>query len=84
MENDLANLIDADEENGEIKMINHSPYYSLETVPQLLRSPENSFTMLSLNVQSINAKFSQLEIILAQLSVENITTDSIYIFRKPG
>ena len=79
MENDLANLIDADEENGEIKVINHSPYYSLETVPQLLRNPENSFTMLSLNVQSINAKFSQLEIILAQLSVEKITIDSICI-----
>ena len=79
IENDLAHIVESEEEEVEINVIHHSPYYSLETVPQVLKSSDNTFTILSLNVQSINAKFSQLEILLAQLSDNNITIDSICI-----
>ena len=67
--NSLNYVLNNDVGNGEgsIEIIKHSLYFDNEEFIQFSVDKRNQFTMFSLNIQSINAKFAQLQIFLKKL-----------------
>ena len=47
----------------EINLIQHSPYYDIDQLVKLLKNKPDQFSILSSNIQPINAKIDQLRII---------------------
>ena len=59
--NNVQNVAINKNEN-EIILIKHSPYVNTDELITFCVEKANSFTILSLNVQSLNAKFDQIRI----------------------
>ena len=76
--NNLSKILNSTNEENEIDIVNHSPYYSIENVHSALNKTD-SFKMISLNVQSIFAKFSSIEAFLQNLHEKNAEPDVICI-----
>ena len=65
-QNKLGNLTDSYEhDENEIDIINHSPYYSLDSLPLYLKAANDRFNILSLNTGSLMAKLDELKILLS-------------------
>ena len=65
LQNDLNELLDCDaSKTGEIDTSSISKYVNLSQFPAYISGFEYSFTVLSLNCQSINAKLDNIKIIL--------------------
>ena len=60
------------EDSDEIDLFHHSPYYSSSQMPNHVKSREGFFGVLSLNAQSIQAKFNNLEAFIALMHSQNI------------
>ena len=58
---------DDDEENSQINMIKHSPYHDDKSFIDLLANNNKRFSVLSTNIESIFAKFTELEIFVEYL-----------------
>lgn len=71
-----SNNYDADEE---FDIIKHSPYYSESLLIDMLQERLNDFTLLSLNIQSLNSKFDELEILIENLRDNNCTFSAIVL-----
>ena len=57
--NDLINVFNTnDTENNEPRIIRRSPYYDFEKFAKLAQSNTKCFSILSTNIQLINAKFN--------------------------
>ena len=56
--------VDVTNDGEELNVIKHSPYLVQENFIKTLKGKNNYFTVLSLNTQSLNAKFDQLKISL--------------------
>ena len=65
--------------NGEILIIQPSLYYSLSWLPDDLKSINNNLNILSLNAQSLNAKFDNLQILIETLQEQNIKQHAMSI-----
>ena len=82
--NSLTNVLnlndDNDEDDEQVEIITHSPYYYEDLIPTL-KSKSNSFTILSSNINSINAKFSEIEAFVQNLK-ENDFELSIKCFQE--
>ena len=64
-QNSLLNQIEGTEnEDNEPTLIQPSRYIDLSNIDDFIKNNRNSFTVLSLNVQSISAKFDELVIFL--------------------
>ena len=63
----LNNNDDNDHQDDELNIMQISSYYDDDSLNNLFKDTENSFSILSLNCQSINAKFDQLNIKVQQL-----------------
>ena len=63
----LNNNDDNDHQDDEPNIMQISSYYDDDSLNNLFKDKENSFSILSLNCQSINAKFDQLNIKVQQL-----------------
>ena len=63
----LNNNYDNDHPDDEPNIVQMSSYYDDDSLNNLFRDKRNSFCILSLNCQSINAKFDQLNIKVQQL-----------------
>ena len=61
----IGNTID---ENNELPIIRRSSYYDFDQFNSLAQTNGKKFSILSSNIQSINAKFSELEAFLNYLS----------------
>ncbi len=65
--NSLINTIepstDTNDESEQPQIICHSPYYDFNKLSSVLRNNQNSFSIFSTNIQSINAKFTELKIL---------------------
>ena len=72
----LQNFNDADDE---IQTFDKSPYYCVENLPTLLCSVKNNFTILSINIQSIRAKFDVFQAFLSWLQDNNFTFSAICV-----
>ena len=74
--------IDPDERNEfdeEVDIISHSPYYSVESLPNCLGSDNSNFTTLSINTDSFLSKIDEIKILLKILENHNIQFDCICI-----
>ena len=70
----LTHLLNDDNstDTGDIELMNHSPYFS-ETDFQRLQFKNGRLSIMSLNCQSINAKFDELQLFINRISkVEEI------------
>ena len=56
-----------DDPNNEVKTYSDSLYISTEEVENVLKQHDNKFSILSLNIQSLNSKYDSLSIFLSQL-----------------
>ena len=74
----LDHILDPDEMEDEINCINPSPYYDTGKLPIFLKN-EGRFNVLSLNSQSINAKFDGLLLLLEVAKKQNISFHAICI-----
>ena len=70
--NSLCRLLNTNEDNGhpddEHNIVQMSSYYDDDSLNNLFKDKGNSFCILSLNCQSINAKFDQLNFKVQQLN----------------
>ena len=62
----IASVGGTDPEDS-LQVIKHSPYYDNEMLTSLLKNKHNVFTIFSTNIQSIRAKFSELQIFVESL-----------------
>ena len=78
--NNLLNTLgnDADDET-DTATITYSPYVATDTLIQSMSKHKNKFTVLSINAQSINAKFDALNILLDRLHEGNFSFSAICI-----
>ena len=63
--NNLISILDI--EDNEPQIIQHSSYYDIDSFKKLISNRNNIFSVLSLNIQSINAEFSELETFVDEL-----------------
>ena len=68
-----------DEEPNETPTISLSPYLTNAMIPNYLKDYGHSFTVMSLNCQSINAKFGLLEAMLYELQQSDFAYSAICI-----
>ena len=80
---EFKGIINEDPDPDEIDLIHHSPYYSPSQMPSHIKSREGFFGVLSLNAQSIQAKFSNLEAFIALMHSQKYTSQ-LFAFRKHG
>ena len=80
MNKSLVELLNANtDETPDIQIITQSPYYSIEQFIQEIKKHKDSFTILSLNIQCLNAKFDALTILLDKIQSEDCTISAICI-----
>jgi hypothetical protein len=72
----LVTLLDS-EDSVDITLLKESMYYDIKEMIDLLKEKRQSFNILSLNCQSLNAKFDQLQILIKHLETENIQLAAI-------
>ena len=60
--NDLINILQIDP--NEPQVIQHSSYYDMDGFNNLITNTKHYFSILSINIQSINAKFHELETLI--------------------
>ena len=72
-ENSLSHLLEkiSPEIENETDLIEHSKYYNDVDFKNLLHNAKSKISMLSLNCQSINAKFDKLKLFLDDVSIEH-------------
>ena len=63
--NNLISILDI--EDSEPHIIQHYSYYDIDSFKKLISNHNNILSVLSLNSQSINAKFSELETFVEEL-----------------
>ena len=68
----FAEIINEGQDEDEVNIIRHSPYYVPSNLPSDLANKDNSFSVLSLNAQSLFAKFNGLQAILDLYSSQRI------------
>ena len=73
----MYNDDDENDENFEIPNIGHSAYIDTSELTKYLVVHKNDFTVLSLNIQSINTKFNSLYALMAELSEKELYFSAI-------
>ena len=76
---DLNDLLGTfhDDPNNEVNTFSCSPYIEIESLTPVLSKYKANFSVLSLNIQSLNSKFDALLAILSELNGNNIKIDAI-------
>ena len=78
--NDLNKVLstsDGDDDDDGIPGINHSPYFDINLINSSTFSTKETFNILSINIQSVNAKFDQLISMLTFLQDHNLSFKAI-------
>ena len=73
----MYNDDDENDENFEIPNIGHSAYIDTSELTKYLVDHKNEFTILSLNIQSINAKFNYLHALLVELAEKELCFSAV-------
>ena len=72
----LKNLLDSyEEDENEPIIIQNSPYYSVDNIPNTFQTVEGNFSILSLNVDGILSKMNELRILIHLLNTQGILID---------
>ena len=74
----IENGIDYDSEEAPV-LFKQSPYYDFSNATELLEKKANNFYILSLNSQSLNAKFNELKIYLELYANKQINFSAVCI-----
>ena len=74
--NNVLNVARNKKEENEIPLLKHSPYVNTDELIPFCEEKANNFTILSLNVQSLIAKFDQIQILLSQLKSTRLSEKS--------
>ena len=74
--NDLLRTF-SDDPNNEVKSFTCSPYIETDSLVPILSRHKGDFSVLSLNIQSINSKYDALLAVLSELNDNNIKIDAI-------
>ena len=76
---DLNNVLCSfeDDPNNELRTYSDSPYLDTEGFISYLAKNTKSFSILSLNVQTLNSKFDEITTLLAQLENKNVQLSAI-------
>ena len=61
---DIVGLVPDEDEENDINVINHSNYCVADKLPAFLGQDHGGLKILSLNAQSLNAKFADLQIFI--------------------
>ena len=72
LDKNFAKIVNEGSDSDEIELISYSPYYTPSHLPVGLHAKENLFAVLSLNSQSILAKFGGLQVMLELFATQNI------------
>ena len=77
--NDLNNVLRSfvDDPNNEVRTYSDSLYIPTENVENILSQYPNNFSVLSLNIQSLNSKFDSLLAFLSHLDEKGYNFDAI-------
>ena len=73
----LNQILGTDHSQPDNLPLTFSPYYNHDSLIEHLTKNNNSFKVLSLNCQSLNAKIDNISILISQLNDHNITIDAI-------
>ena len=76
---DIVGLVPDEDEENDINVINHSNYCVADKLPTFLGQDHGGLKILSLNAQSLNAKFAELQIFIDLWQSQNICFDIICI-----
>ena len=74
---------DANFDNDSLSIMKTSSYYDTNNFRSLINTKTNNFGILSINLQSINAKLNEIEVFTQELRRHNYAF-SLYVFRKAG
>ena len=66
--NSLTQLLENDNDRGDFGKIEISPYIDIEALGENIYESKSKLSVLSLNIQSINAKFDKFKIAIDQLN----------------
>ena len=80
--NNLINILRSNDDN-DIATLKFSPYMDLNSVKSYLQNNRNNFTVFTLNVQSLNSKFSEIQSLISGLSKVNLIL-MLYVSKKHG
>ena len=69
--NNFKDIIESLENDEEIEMVKISPYYSPNNMPVFLKK-KDAFSILSLNVQSLNAKLAGIKVMIDIFSQQGV------------
>ena len=75
--NNLINIQRSNDDNG-IATLKFSPYMDLNSVKSYLQNNRHNFTVFTLNVQSLNSKFSEIQSLISDLSKYNLLFDAMF------
>ena len=65
--NDLNSVLESNNIDDDIDLSSHSPYLTFKQLPNYVSQINKDFSILTLNCQSINAKFDQIFILIDEL-----------------
>ena len=69
--------------HNDIATLKFSPYMDLNSVKSYLQNNRNDFTVFTLNVQSLNSTFSEIQSLISDLSKDNLIV-MLYVSKKHG
>ena len=78
-DNSLVDLLSEEQDDSDDipTLFQHSPYYDNEAFIEILKTKSDSFSLLSLNCCSLNAKFDQLQIYVDMIEQSGCKLDAI-------
>ena len=76
---DFCEKIELYKEDFEIDLFQTSNYHMAHSLPDYLKKSNNNFSILSLNIQSIQAKIDSLKVYVASMSQQGIKFNAICI-----
>ncbi len=77
--NILKTVGDSKDDTDEPTLIRYSPYYDFDMLTSTLKHKKNAFSILSINIQSIKAKFSELKIFVETLQEVGFSFSAICV-----
>ena len=79
--NSLTHLLNTDEPEVEVSNIKLSEYTDINTLSKSLQRTKGGLSILSLNRQSLSAKFDDFQVIIEQLNSNNAVSnyDSLFV-----
>ena len=80
--NSLNTVLTSDEIDTDIDLSSKSPYLTIDQFPKYVKSHKNNLSFLSLNTQSLSAKYDKLKVMLEHFSCDNDIEFSAMCFQE--